>query len=60
MVNDEDPCQLKDEEAAQGWQASKVAHHPFFKQHICQLRVNFFVFGAIFFLFSDSFFMLDW
>ena len=22
MVNDEDPCQLKDEEAAQGWQAS--------------------------------------
>ena len=23
--------------------------HPFFKQHICQLRVNFFVFGAIFF-----------
>ena len=26
MVNDEDPCQLKDEEAAQGWQASKVGH----------------------------------
>ena len=26
MVNDEDPCQLKDEEAAQSWQASKVGH----------------------------------
>ena len=26
MVNDEDPCQLKDEEAAQGWQVIKVGH----------------------------------